>query len=656
MKAICLKPPKRLRPLRRVLLIAFGLNMACGAQAGGLFFYKFTTIADSAGGFPFQSVSGFPSINSDGLIAYHGTLTGGVEGIFTSKVFGDVRTLADTGSTPYDLGFSISPAINDTGQVSFTGLSQTPDASIGTVLRGQGNSSTALVDSPFHLTDYFGTQIAANGAVVSLATREDGGHAVIVQGPPPLRSVIRAVAVDKPNTDMDQALVVSSIGCAPSINNDQIVAFSGVKTNGDAGIFTADSVGNFTQIVGVDGLFAGFCGLTLNESGSIDKVGMVLFQTFLRSGDEALYLWNAGSLAKIADIGELGALLLGGFAMDYRGQVVYEVQLDETGQSAVYRGPHSLFGRVVGAGDVLFGRTVFAAHIDRGAINFQDQLAVWLIFTDGTEMIVRGDPTSRLSVVGFPIGVLQATTGKGSSVSVSTPIATPPTRLALSFDLTFLSGGGTLDIKLGDTTVKSIAAEELGVRRHISTPIDLRKTAKNGLAAAGHVGTSSVLQFVLSGKAGLTAQIGDVRVPGVFSDSFQSESLARWRINKSAGGSASVVNAGRLPVDVHIMAEKYGAEKSGVHLLSVTVSGKEGFEVSSIERATLRLAGSPPRTKRDATGHEVPACEATGKAKELVCQFEVKGLSAKNRDPTLTLEAATNAGWGITGSGRVHLP
>jgi len=153
----------------------------------------------------------------------------------------------------------------------------------------------------------------------------------------------------------------------------------------------------------------------------------------------------------------------------------------------------------------------------------------------------------------------------------------------------------------------------------------------------------------------LTAQIGDVRVPGVFSDSFQSESLARWRINNSAGGSASVVNAGRVPVDVHITAEKHGAEKSGVHLLSVTVSGKEGFEVSAIERATLRLAGSPPRTKRDTTGHEVPACE-TGKAKELVCQFEVTGLSAKNHDPTLTLEAATSAGWGITGSGRVHLP
>jgi hypothetical protein len=54
--------------------------------------------------------------------------------------------------------------------------------------------------------------------------------------------------------------------------------------------------------------------------------------------------------------------------------------------------------RVVGAGDVLFGRTVFAAHIDRGAVNFEDQLAIWLVFADGTEMIVRGDPVSRFGI------------------------------------------------------------------------------------------------------------------------------------------------------------------------------------------------------------------------------------------------------------------
>jgi hypothetical protein len=297
---------------------------------------------------------------------------------------------------------------------------------------------------------------------------------------------------------------------------------------------------------------------------------------------------------------------------------------------------------------------VFAAHIDRGAVNFEDQLAIWLVFADGTEMIVRGDPVSRFGIVGSLIGVLQATTGKGTSVSVSTPIATPPVHLMLSFDLTFLSGGGTLKVRLGDTVVKSIPAEELGVRRSFSIPIDLRKSSKKGSTGTG--AGMSLLQFTLSGKAGLTAQIGDVRVPGVFSDAFQSESLGRWRINNSAGGSASVVNAGRLPVDVRIEADKPGTEKYGAHhLLSVSITGTDGVAVSDIQRATLRLAGSRPRMKKDAAGREVPACELAGDSKQLVCQFELKGFSEKNLDPTLTLEAATNFGWGVIGSARVHL-
>jgi len=191
-------------------------------------FYKFTPIADTKGGFPFQSVSGFPAINGDGLIAYRAILTGGVEGMFTSKVLGNINTLASSGSDPFSSGFSISPSINDSGQVSFIGLNQTPNATTVTPLRAQvGTQLTALVGSPFNLDDYRGTQINSRGEVVSLATREDGGHAVVVHGGPPLVSVIRDVAVDKANTDMHRAIVMGSLNSAPSINNAGMVAFTG---------------------------------------------------------------------------------------------------------------------------------------------------------------------------------------------------------------------------------------------------------------------------------------------------------------------------------------------------------------------------------------------------------------------------------------------
>jgi hypothetical protein len=649
--------PRRI--LARLAAVALTLGAACTAHAGALFFYKFTLIADTKGGFPFLGFDNAPVINSDGLMSFHGILTGGNDAVFTSNAFGNYRTVLDTASSPYNFGLGPITSINDSGQVSFMGQGSGTDSTVTTMLRGQGSSATALVDHPFHLFFYQGTQINDRGEVVSLAEREDGGNAVVVWGGPPLLSVIRAVAVDKPNTDMDQALVVGSLSGQPAINNEGMVAFAAVKTDGFSGIFTNDIEGNFTQIVGVDNQFLGFGGaVALNETGGINKVGMVLFEAAQRSGGDALFLWSPSSLTKIADVFAQNAFELGDFTMDFRGQVAYELILDTFNTRAVFRGPHSLFGRVIGPGDVLFGRTVASANITRGSMNLNDQLAVLIFFTDGTQAIARGDPASIFGDIGVNTGVLQATTGTGSSVNVSTPIPTFPGYLTLSFDVTFLSGGGTLEVKLGDSVIKSLASNDIGVRQRVSIPIDLRRGSKTPSPAAERLGRASQLQFVLSGKPGLTAQIGNIRIPGVVAESFQSESLARWHIDKSGGGSAAVVSGGRFPVKIGIESAK-GSSRSGAHRVSVTATSAKGLDVTTdIDRSTLRLMGSPVLTKRDASGHDVPDCEARtnrDKVKELVCQFEVKGLSASNRDPTLTLEAATPFGWGITGTNRARL-
>jgi hypothetical protein len=277
---------------------------------------------------------GAPTINSDALIAYHAILTGGNEGVFTSKNFGDVTTLADAASTGYNIGFSFSPSINDAGQVAFLGSRQTKTGVTTTVLRAQaGTQLTALVDSPFHLDDYCGAQINGSGQVATFAPRDDDGHAIVVFGQPPLVSVIRVVAVDKANTDMDQAFVFGSLSCnffGPSINTDQMVGFSATKTDGNAGVFTSDLEGDVTQFVGVDDLFAGFGDVVLNESGSINKTGDVLFEAELQTGSESLYLWSPTTgLTQIVDASAMNAAAIGGFAMDYQGQVAYEIQYDE---------------------------------------------------------------------------------------------------------------------------------------------------------------------------------------------------------------------------------------------------------------------------------------------------------------------------------------
>jgi hypothetical protein len=150
-----------------------------------------------------------------------------------------------------------------------------------------------------------------------------------------------------------------------------------------------------------------------------------------------------------------------------------------------------------------------------------------------------------------------------------------------------------------------------------------------------------------------------LQIPGVLSENFQSGSLARWRIDRTGGGSASLANGSRFPLTVRIEADK--STQTSAHLVSVAISSESGLDpTKDINRATLRLAGTAPRTTRDAAGHEVPDCDVpkpnVGKVVELVCRFAIGSLSANDHDPTLTLEAATSFGWGVAGSARVHLP
>lgn len=66
-----------------VLLALAGLTTSAACSASPFFFYKFTPIADTKPGFPYTALTTFPSINSSARVAYSGTLTGGVEGVFT---------------------------------------------------------------------------------------------------------------------------------------------------------------------------------------------------------------------------------------------------------------------------------------------------------------------------------------------------------------------------------------------------------------------------------------------------------------------------------------------------------------------------------------------------------------------------------------------
>src|ERR1051325_5709940 len=173
-----------------LVLLGFGITRV--ADASAFFFYKFTPIADSQGGFPYQAIFGVPAIDSSGRIAFNARLTGGVEGVFTRLGNGGVKTLADSGE--FNLGFGIAPSINPLHTVLFVGLKSGSDRTIETFLRGSGNSATPLVTSSDNLHNFCGTQINVEGTAAFRADRADGHKVILAQGQGQLTGVVRTIA------------------------------------------------------------------------------------------------------------------------------------------------------------------------------------------------------------------------------------------------------------------------------------------------------------------------------------------------------------------------------------------------------------------------------------------------------------------------------
>jgi hypothetical protein len=331
-----------------------------------------------------------------------------------------------------------------------------------------------------------------------------------------------------------------------------------------------------------------------------------------------------------------------GFAINDSGQVAFEMAAGANG-SSVFRGPGGLFGRLIGTGSVLFGRTVAFAHIDRGGLNSTNQIAVWIIFTDGSEMIARGDPVNRLDPI-VSTGAVQLTTALGRRVSVDAPIVAPQGRATLSFDVTFLTADGELNVKVGDTGGRTISASQPGVRQHIVVPLDPgtggREPGTNHLTS---------LAFTLSGKAGATAQLSSVMVPGLFADQMDAGALSRWHVNSSDGGDVAVVSTARLPVAVRISPSN---PPTPSRVTVATLSSRDFDAGEDLDRGSLRVVGLSPRAAQDSARSGAPACEVRDvngdKLNDLVCQLEADAVKPQQQ---LRVEAMTRFGWGIAGAG-----
>jgi hypothetical protein len=499
-------------------------------------------------------------------------------------------------------------------------------------VRAQGAAATKLITAPGDHADAFcgGSQINIQKNVVFGATLSNGHNAIIVAGSGDLTGPVRTIA--------EEGAEFTSLACSPSIDADGRVAFMGIR-NGRRGIFTIGPPPQSTVTVMVDdnGPFVGFTDVALNRTGGL------AFGARLPGGARVIERIKSNAMTKVGDTTPGG----GALSINDSGDVAYEVG---SGVTSVYRGPASLFGRIVGPGTVVLGRTVASAAIDRDSFNSVGQVAVLLTFFDGTQMVARAEPVHE--VIAVPVGALQLT-ADGGSVGTGTSLPTP-VRGLLTFDVSFLSSQGTLTPKVDGVALKPIPASQPGVRQHISIPFDARPPGKvkRPLSRMGE------LRFALDGKPGASVQISNVSIPGLFEDRIDADALSRWRADTSRGGSVEVVSITRLPVKIRLTpAGKPPAAKTDVELVRAAVLSTEDLDATNdLDRNTLRLGGFPVRSERDNSGKQQPVCEESDvdgdKRKDLVCEVEVKGLAKPEKDKKteLRLEAMTRFGWGIGGA------
>jgi hypothetical protein len=312
-----------------------------------------------------------PSINSSGTVAFIGNNPGGTLGVYTGNG-GALTTIAtlssstSSGQTFQSLGNGGSPHINDSGVVGFTGILNNDGQGIYT---GNGGALTTITELSPNTGQVFSGGIN-NSGVVSFQAQSITGEVGIYSGnggnPTAIATYDPAnpgpfdrfegfpsinddgvVAFNASNTSSNSNGVYNGDGAStttvadtssgftqfllPSINTDGTTAFTGITSNGQAGIYTSADLAN--PITTFDGLLYA----SLNDNGN------VAFYTEDTSGNAGIYMQDgAGGFITVAQTGQtfmggvISSLQFGSGGFNEFGQVAFVANFYGGGQS-VYR-------------------------------------------------------------------------------------------------------------------------------------------------------------------------------------------------------------------------------------------------------------------------------------------------------------------------------
>lgn len=211
------------------------------------------------------------------------------------------------------------------------------------------------------------------------------------------------------------------------------------------------------------------------------------------------------------------------------GDLAFLAELDVPGTGeAIYTGPDPIADRLIGPGDVLFGKTVTRVELaPYDAINDAGQIAFAVRFADDTAKIVKAVPIDPAKLFAF---TAQLSTGSGGLGSLSQLVAVPVGLFDLSFELERLAGDAPLDILFGGQVLQRLGT---GVFGPVSFEIDSVAIFGRDLPSIAE------LTFRLQGGPGTTLRIGNVDMPALVNGDFSRGYLDGWTIATEGGGVVS---------------------------------------------------------------------------------------------------------------------
>lgn len=368
----------RCKPLKS-LVLATVLAAAAGAAQAAVD-YRFTPLALSGTDFdPFGF--GAPVLNNAGLAAFGAVLADGSNALLASS--GTPTTVADE-TLFRRFG---NPTINGAGQIGF-------EASLRNVtgegiFRGPGTPPVTVAGTrdagDFDFVNA-GPSMNAAGRVAFIGERIVAGQ--FVAGVYAGSGGAVAPIVDASNG-------FSGFTGNPSLNDPGQVAFVALRDNAPNGLFLG-SGGAFTTVADESGRLTsvfGFGDPSLNERGEVAFRAGTNDDPDENGGStgEGIFLFTGGRLTTVVEGGFATFAALGDPSLNNLGQVAF-VASPTFSEQVLVVGASLTDGRVIGTGDLLFGRRVSGVVFSREGLNDQGQLAFAVLFDDGSSGVFLATP------------------------------------------------------------------------------------------------------------------------------------------------------------------------------------------------------------------------------------------------------------------------